>query len=99
VEYGVAIFNPGEVEVPLLLPAELVTELQSLDFDHDSAAADSLGEINVPTDSIAAQVEREIDSAMLRRRPGESRESATRRFADSIRAEAMKRLAEQADSQ
>jgi hypothetical protein len=98
VEYGVAIFNPGEVEVPLLLPAELVTELQSLDFDHDSAA-DSLGEINVPTDSIAAQVEREIDSAMLRRRPGESRESATRRFADSIRAEAMKRLAEQADSQ
>jgi hypothetical protein len=99
VEYGTATFNPGEVEVPLLLPVNLVTELQSLDFGHDSAAGDSLGEINVPTDSIAAQVERELDSAMVRRRPGESRQQATRRFADSIRAEAMKRLAEEADPQ
>ena len=98
VEYGTAIFNPGEVEVPLLLPLELVTELQSLDLGHEAGAADSLGEIRVPADSIAAQVERELDSAMLRR-PGETREAATRRFADSIRAEAMKRLAEQADPQ
>jgi hypothetical protein len=36
---------------------------------------------------------------MVRRRPGESRQQATRRFADSIRAEAMKRLAEEADPQ
>ena len=99
VEYGTAIFNPGEVEVPLLLPAELVTELQSLDFGHDSLAGDSLGGINVPTDSIAAQVERDLDSAMGSRRPGESRREATRRFADSIRAEARKQLAEDADSQ
>jgi hypothetical protein len=99
VEYGTAIFNPGEVEVPLLLPVGLVTELQSLDLDHDSGAGDSLGGIGVPADSIAAQVEREIDSAMLHRRPGESRQSATRRFADSIRAEAMKRLAEEANPQ
>ena len=98
-EYGTAIFNPGEVEVPLLLPVSLVAELQSLDFDHDSAGADSLGQINVPGDSIAAKVEREIDSAMLGRQPGESRQAATRRFADSIRAEAMKRLAEDSDSQ
>jgi hypothetical protein len=99
VEYGTAIFNPGEVEVPLLLPAELVTELQSLDFGHDSLAGDSLGGINVPTDSIAAQVERDLDSVMGARRPGESRREATRRFADSIRAEARKQLAEDADSQ
>ena len=98
-EFGTAIFNPGEVEVPLLLPVSLVAELQSLDFDHDSAGADSLGQINVPGDSIAAKVEREIDSAMLGRRPGESRRAATRRFADSIRAEAMKRLAEESDPQ
>ena len=97
-EYGTAIFNPGEIEVPLLLPVSLVAELQSLDFDQGSMGADSLGEINLPADSIAAKVERGIDSAMLRR-PGESRQAATRRFADSIRAEAMKRLAEQADSQ
>jgi hypothetical protein len=99
VEYGTAILNPGEVKVPLLLPAELVTELQNLDFGHDSMAGDSLGGINVPTDSIAAQVERDLDSAMGPRRPSESRREATRRFADSIRAEAMKRLAEDADSQ
>jgi hypothetical protein len=99
VEYGTAIFNPGEVEVPLLLPAELVTELQNLDFGHDSAAGDSLGGINVSADSIAAEVERNLDSTMGRRRPGETRREATRRFADSIRAEAMKRLAEDADSQ
>ena len=98
-EFGTAIFNPGEVEVPLLLPVSLVTELQSLDFDHDSAGADSLGQVNVPGDSIAAKVEREFDSAMLGRQPGESRQAATRRFADSIRAEAMKRLAEDSDSQ
>ena len=98
-EFGTAIFNPGEVEVPLLLPVSLVAELQSLDFDHDSAGADSLGQVNVPGDSIAAKVEREIDSAMLGRQPGESRQAATRRFADSIRAEAMKRLAEDSDSQ
>jgi hypothetical protein len=99
VEYGSAIFNPGEVEVPLLLPAELVTELQSLDLSHDDMSGDSLGEINVPADSIAARVERELDSALVKRRPGESRQAANRRFADSIRAEAMKRLAEQADPQ
>ena len=99
VEYGTAIFNPGEVEVPLLLPADLVTELQSLDFNHDSPGMDSLGQINVSADSIAAAVERELDSTVVRRQPGETRQAATRRFADSIRAEAMKRLAEQGDSQ
>lgn len=99
VEYGTAIFNPGDVEVPLLLPVELVTELQSLDFGHDSVAGESQARIDVSADSIAAEVERNLDSAMLGRRPGESRREATRRFADSIRAEAMKRLAEDADSQ
>jgi hypothetical protein len=95
VEYGEAIFNPGEVQVPLLLPADLVSELQNLDFNRDQAMGDSLGEINLPADSIAAAVERELDSAGLGRRAGESRAAATRRFADSIRAEAMKRLAEE----
>jgi hypothetical protein len=99
VEYGTAIFNPGEIEVPLLLPVDLVTELQSLDFDRDSMGGDSLGDIGLPGDSIAAAVERELDSAMVRRKPGETRQAATRRFADSIRAEAMKRLAEQAEPQ
>ena len=97
VEYGVAVFQPGDVEVPLFLPVELVTELQNIDFGH-SGNVDSAGEVTVPdTDSIAAQVERQLDSAMLRRRRGESRADATRRFADSIRAEALKRLAEESN--
>jgi hypothetical protein len=98
VEYGVATFNPGDVEVPLLLPADLVAELQSLDLNRDAGTADSF-DIDVPADSIAAQVERELDSALPGRQPGEPRAAATRRFADSIRAEAMKRLAEESDSQ
>ncbi len=101
VDFGVAIFRPGDVEVPLLLPAEIVDELQNLDFGRDSAVvADSMGdEIQIPTDSIAAQVERQLDSAMLRRQAGESRASAARRFADSVRAEAVRRLAEEAEQQ
>ena len=97
VEYGTAIFHPGDVKCRSSCRG-LVTELQSLDFDHDSMGADSLGEIDLPADSIAAAVERELDSAMVRRARGIEAVAATRRFADSIRAEAMKRLAEAADS-
>jgi hypothetical protein len=93
VEYGTAIFRPGDVEVPLLLPADLVAELQSLDFAVDSAraaAGDSMHQIPVPnTDSIRAQVERQLQR-------GDSIRSSSRRFADSIRAEARKQMAEEA---
>jgi hypothetical protein len=94
VEYGTAIFRPGEVEVPLLLPADLVTELQTLDFAVDSAraaAGDSMHQIPVPNaDSIRAQVERQMGRV-------DSIRSFNRRFADSIRAEARKQMAEQAN--
>ncbi len=100
VEYGEAVFHPGEVEVPLFLPVDLVSELQDLDFNSDSATADSLDEFQIPdTDSIAAEVERQLDSTMGPRRAGESRAQASRRFADSIRAEARRQMAEEADSQ
>jgi hypothetical protein len=96
VEYGVAIFRPGDVEVTLLLPTEVVAELQTLDFGHGSAtmrASDSSPEVTVPNaDSIRAEVAREMSRADSIRTP-------VRRFADSIRAEARKRLAERADSQ
>jgi hypothetical protein len=95
-EYGVAVFQPGEVEVPLLLPADVVTELQSLDFVEDSArmsGGDSSPRIAVPNaDSIRADVARQLKLA-------DSVRSTTRRFADSVRAEARKRLAEEADPQ
>jgi hypothetical protein len=103
VEYGVAVFNPGDVEVPLLIPTEMVAELQSLDFADSvrAGAGDSLGELRVPNaDSIRAEVARELgraDSIRSSNRP--SSDSVRRRFADSIRTEARRQMAEDADSQ
>ena len=95
-EYGVAIFRPGDVEVPLLLPADVVAELQTLDFAHDSGAMganDSTSEMTLPNaDSIEADVARQMSRA-------DSIRTSVRRFADSIRGEARRRLAERADSQ
>jgi hypothetical protein len=94
--FGVAIFHPGDVEVPLLLPADVVTELQTLDFTHDSSrggVSDSSPGVTVPNaDSIRADVARQLKLA-------DSVRSSARRFADSIRAEARKRLAEAANPQ
>jgi hypothetical protein len=96
IEFGVAIFQPGDVEVPLLLPAEVVTELQSLDFGNDSAragASDSSPGIAVPNaDSIRANVARKLKLA-------DSVRSSATRFADSVRAEARKQIAEEADQE
>ncbi len=96
VEYGVATFSPGDVEVPLLIPAEVVKELQELEFAVDSArasAGDSSAEITVPNaDSIEAAVAREVGRA-------DSIRASTRKFRDSIRTEARKQIAEEADSQ
>ncbi|MBA3317764.1 MAG: hypothetical protein H0T50_06685 [Gemmatimonadales bacterium] len=94
VEYGVAIFQPGEVEVPLLLPPDVVAELQKLDFVDDSsvaAAGDSSGIMVANADSIRAAVERGVRVDSIR--------SSARRFADSIRAEARRSIAEESDSQ
>jgi hypothetical protein len=103
VEYGVAIFQPGDVEVPLLIPLDVVSELQTLDFAVDSARAstsDSFPGIRGPdADSIKADVARQLDSLRAEGSRAESIRSSARRFADSIRAEARKRMAEEADSQ
>jgi hypothetical protein len=103
VEYGTAILQPGEVELPLFLPLDVVNELQSLDFGDDSAAmasGDSAQQLRVPdADSIRAEVERTLDSLGIQRAARDSVVGAARRFADSIRAEARKRMAEDADPQ
>jgi hypothetical protein len=93
VEYGVAVFHPGEVEVPLLLPADVVAELQSLEFADDSARAAEGDSLRVPNaDSIRATVARELQRV-------DSIRSSTRRFADSVREVARRRMAEEADQQ
>ncbi len=103
VEFGTAILQPGDVEIPLLVPQDVVNELQSLDFAHDSAAT-AAGEpgsqIEIPdADSIAAEVERTLDSLGVQRAGRDSVVGRARRFADSIRAEARKRMAEAEDTQ
>ncbi|MGH7581152.1 MAG: hypothetical protein ACREM9_13310 [Gemmatimonadales bacterium] len=102
-EYGVAIFQPGDVEVPLLIPADVVAELQSLDFADSVGAGvgDSLRDLQIPdADSIRAQVERQLGRAdSIRASNRQLVDSTRRRFVDSIRAEARKRMAEAADSQ
>jgi hypothetical protein len=96
VDFGVAVFRPGDVEVPLLLPTDVVTELQSLDFGDDSTVAsgsDSSPVVTVPdADSIEAEVARQLERV-------DSVRSFARRFSDSIRTEARKRIAEQEDPQ
>jgi hypothetical protein len=102
VEYGTAILQPGDVEIPLFLPQDVVNELQSLDFGDDSAmvSGDSAPQVRVPdADSIRAEVERTLDSLGIQRAGRDSVVGTARRFADSIRAEARKRMAEDADPQ
>lgn len=90
VEYGQAVFRPGEVIVPLYLPEDLVEELQNLDFGQDSAAA-------IAEAQAEAIMEAEAESAMaaersvagpapvLRRRMLDSLRAEGRRRADSVR--------------
>lgn len=95
VEFGTAVFRPGDIEVPLFIPAEVAKELQSLSFGHDSLGedvADSI-QLSVPDlDSIQAAVTREVEQA-------KSAGAFRRGYPDSIRAEGRKRMAEEQDSQ
>ena len=90
-EFGRAIFQPGDVSVPLLLPNDVVDDLKRGDFgsgDEDSAAsvaqarADSIAEAaDAKADSITATVEARADSIAGR----------SERLVDSLRAEGERR--------
>lgn len=81
VEYGHAVFRPGDVTVPLLLPPELIADLQDLNLGGDSSPAISEAEI----DSIAAETERSLESAHLGRDRLDSLRQEGLRRADSAR--------------
>jgi hypothetical protein len=79
VEFGHAVFRPGEVTVPLLLPQDLVDDLRKGDFSDDS---DSIGEaVEARADSIAEAAEQKADSITAQ----------SERMADSLRAEGQRR--------
>jgi hypothetical protein len=90
-EFGRAVFQPGEVSVPLLLPNDLVNDLREGHFDEtqeDSisaaaqAAADSIAEaVEQRTDSIAAAAEEKADSIVAR----------SERLVDSLTREGLRR--------
>jgi hypothetical protein len=100
VEFGEAIFQPGEVRVPLYLKQELVREI------HEALATDSTSELaEAHADSLADLAELTSDSAIeaatraadsmgrAGRRLGDSLRAAGRRQADSVRAE-VRRMAD-----
>jgi hypothetical protein len=90
-EFGRAVFQPGGVSVPLLLPNDLVDDLKQGNFDsgdEDSAAsveqarAESITEAaNAQADSITAAVEQRAGSIAGR----------SERLVDSLRAEGERR--------
>ena len=94
VEYGQAIFHPGDVKVPLLLSVGLVDELQDLDFDDDSTPpvdevqVDSIvAAAKLVADSVKAVHVRMGDSLRAEgRRRGDSAGRIVRQMADSARS-------------
>jgi hypothetical protein len=94
VEFGEAVFEPGEVRVPLYLQQELVSELRKGFADDSTAAitearADSLSELaELKADSAVAAATRAADSlGRAGRRLGDSLRAAARSQLDSIAIE------------
>jgi hypothetical protein len=79
VEYGQAVFHPGDVTVPLFLPRGLVDELQNIDLGHESTPP--VAEARV--DSIVGALEPRTDA--VRDRMIDSLRAEGRRRADSAR--------------
>ena len=100
-EYGHATLQPGDIEIPLLLPRDLVRELQHLDFGKGAAAAataaqaDSIEEANQDrADSIEVAMQRALErSGEERRRMIDSIKAGTRRMGDSLRAVGLRHAA------
>ena len=93
VEYGQAVFRPGNVTVPLYLPHGLVAELQNIDFDEDpttgeaQAAAEAAAEAAVES-TVEAVVDSTVAAEQARARIGPVVKA---RMLDSLRAEGMRR--------
>lgn len=89
-EFGRAVFQPGDVSVPLLLPNDIVDDLKQGHFDSDQdsvgavaqAQADSIAEAaEALADSISEAAESKADSIVAR----------SEHLVDSLRQEGMRR--------
>ena len=90
VEYGQAVFRPGNVTVPLYLPPGLVAELQDIDFDEeDSTDTTAKAAVEAAVDStIEAVVDSTVAAEQARARIGPALRA---RMVDSLRAEGIRR--------
>jgi hypothetical protein len=90
-EFGHAVFQPGAVTVPLLLPDDMVNDLKQGDFgsqvddsigDAAQAKADSIADAaELRADSISTAAEKQADSIVAR----------SERLVDSLRKEGLRR--------
>jgi hypothetical protein len=91
VEYGQAVFRPGDVTVPLYLPPGLVAELQNIDFHEDSTEATAAAEAAVEA-AIESTVDAVVDSTVAAEQAKARIGPAVRaRMVDSLRAEGLRR--------
>ena len=100
VEFGRAVLQPGNVELPLYLPQEMVADLQRGTYFSDSTdASDSIADameslsdsLEAMGDSIAAAQERKMDSVGAPNSTlAESLRVVGRRRADSVRQGALR---------
>jgi hypothetical protein len=101
-EYGHAVLQPGDIEIPLLLSRDMVKELQHIDFGKGGpgasaeAQADSIAAASEEQgDSISAAVQRALTlQGPDRQRVLDSIKAGARRMGDSLRAVGLR----QADS-
>jgi hypothetical protein len=90
-EFGRAVFQPGDVSVPLLLPNDMVNDLREGEFDGAaedsiSAAAEAIG------DSIADAMEQQADSiAAAAEQRADSIVALSERLVDSLHMEGLRR--------
>jgi hypothetical protein len=93
VEYGQAVFRPGNVTVPLYLHHGLVAELQNIDFDQDSTDALAEAAAEAATEAaIESTVEAVVDSTVAAEQARARIGPVVRaRMLDSLRAEGVRR--------
>lgn len=60
--FGTAIFQPGEVRVPLLLPDDMVNDLREGNFDSNDAQDSASAAAEAAAESIGAEAEARADS-------------------------------------
>jgi hypothetical protein len=89
-EFGRAVFQPGNVSVPLLLPSDMVDDFQQGHFDSSEDSVDAAAQ--VMADSIAEAADELADSiAMAAEMQADSIVARSQHLVDSLRSEGIRR--------